>query len=317
MPAGRKMLGMARKMVVIQPDGARPVLTKSPCLERPLQDILKQHPKLLPIDEFGLLGPMMVVGLEAPIASGYVDLIGIARGGEVLVVEFKTGPQNSDFRHALAQLLDYGSDLWQLELDEFESTVASQYFASAACLDPRIHQLRTLSAAAAATWPDMSAEEQVIWLDQVKTHLNRGDLHFVLVAQTFGETMERTVQYLNSCGGRARFYMVELVKFEASGTFEARSLVKPTPALGIRSETSVINEEKLLSEISDSSHRGAVARVLDICRGLHLRFEWGTTGCSVRLKVDQPSRSQLPGCFRRGGLPGTASLTSTLDLIPP
>jgi hypothetical protein len=36
-----------------------------------------------------------------------------------MLVEFTTGPQNPDFRHALAQLIDYGSDLWQLSVDDF------------------------------------------------------------------------------------------------------------------------------------------------------------------------------------------------------
>ncbi len=59
-----------------------------------------------------------------------MDLIGVARGGQIVLVEFKTGPKNPDFRSALAQLLDYGSDLWHMEYDVFESTVAARYFGS-------------------------------------------------------------------------------------------------------------------------------------------------------------------------------------------
>jgi hypothetical protein len=50
-----------------------------------------------------------------------------------LVIEFKTGPKNPDFRAALAQLLDYGSDLWQLTLDQFETAVAARYFVGDHC----------------------------------------------------------------------------------------------------------------------------------------------------------------------------------------
>jgi len=47
-------------------------------------------------------------------------LLCLASSGDVVLVEFKTGPQNPDFRHALAQLIDYGSDLWRLSVDDFD-----------------------------------------------------------------------------------------------------------------------------------------------------------------------------------------------------
>ena len=73
---------------------------------------LKENPDLLPIEEFGFTGPLVVVAEETRLPSGAIDLAGITRGGRLVVVEFKTGPQNADFRDALAQLLDYGSDIW-------------------------------------------------------------------------------------------------------------------------------------------------------------------------------------------------------------
>ncbi len=44
-----------------------------------------------------------------------------------MLIEFKTGPQNPDFRHALAQLIDYGSDLWQLSRADFDRGVVQRY----------------------------------------------------------------------------------------------------------------------------------------------------------------------------------------------
>ena len=76
--------------------------------EAQLQEQLKENPDLLPIEEYELPGPLMVVGRETPLPSGSVDLICLTRTGELLLVEFKTGPKNPDFRHTLAQLLDYG-----------------------------------------------------------------------------------------------------------------------------------------------------------------------------------------------------------------
>jgi RecB family endonuclease NucS len=80
--------------------------------EEELRKLVLETPSLLPLEEMGISGPPVVVGRESTLDSGRVDLVVLARGGELLIVEFKTGPQNSDFRDSLAQLLDYGSELW-------------------------------------------------------------------------------------------------------------------------------------------------------------------------------------------------------------
>ncbi|MGN6561813.1 MAG: hypothetical protein ACTHMU_04065, partial [Thermomicrobiales bacterium] len=99
---------MARKLMAQQATGASILLTEMPAAnEAVLQETMKHNPDLLPIDEFGMAGPLLVVGRETTLQSGYVDLLCLARSGELLIIEFKTGPQNPDFRHALAQLLDY------------------------------------------------------------------------------------------------------------------------------------------------------------------------------------------------------------------
>src|SRR3954447_1950286 len=140
-------------MIVMQKDGPSPVLTEMPAdNEAQLQDLVKNTPDLLPIDELGMTGPLMVMGRETGLRSGAVDLVCLARSGELLVIEFKTGPQNSDFRHALAQLLDYGADLWRMTVDEFEKTVAVRYFTGNQCQDKRLHGKQSLDLAIGAVW---------------------------------------------------------------------------------------------------------------------------------------------------------------------
>jgi hypothetical protein len=121
--------------------------------EAQLQKIIKENPDLLRVDEFGMSSPLMVVGRETTLPSGAVDLLSATRSGELLLVEFKTGPQNSDFRRVLAQLLDYGSDLWQMSYEQFESTVASRYFSSDHCRDPRLRgKLRSMKQLLRSGW---------------------------------------------------------------------------------------------------------------------------------------------------------------------
>ena len=62
--------------------------------EAQLQELMKENPDLLPIEEFGMTGPLMVVGRETTLPSGAVDLIGISRSGDLLPIEYKTGPHS-------------------------------------------------------------------------------------------------------------------------------------------------------------------------------------------------------------------------------
>ena len=92
---------MPRKMVVESSEGEQTLLSETLAeSEEQLQELVKENPDLIPVEEFGMSGPVMVVGRETGLASGAVDLVVLARSGDLLIIEFKTGPQNSDFRAA-------------------------------------------------------------------------------------------------------------------------------------------------------------------------------------------------------------------------
>jgi hypothetical protein len=280
--------------MVQQEDGSRPVLTEVLAdNEAQLQEIMKEKPDLLPVDEFEMSGPLMVVGRETTLPSGAVDLLSVARSGELLLIEFKTGPQNSDFRHVLAQLLDYGSDLWRMSYEEFESTVANRYFSSDRCDDDRLQGKASLDEAARAIWTDLSEEEMPLFREHLTEQLTTGAFHYVVVAQRFTPTMERTVEYLNAITPAARFYAVELVRFAAEeglSAFESRTVLKPELRSSGSRQATLTNEARFLEQIENDAHREALQELLEACRGLGLRLPWGTAGTSIRLQI--PGRSQ-------------------------
>lgn len=279
--------------------------------EAQLQGIMKENPDLLPVNEFGMTGPLMVVGRETTLPSGYVDLVCISRDGDLLLVELKTGPQNSDFRHVLAQLLDYGSDLWQMSYEEFESTVANRYFSSGHCQDDRLQRKASLNEAARVIW-DLSEEETALFRERLVQQLSSGGFHYVVVAQRFTTTMERTVEYLNATMSAARFYAVEFVRFAADGisAFESRTVLKPS-LQSSESERVVKNEARFLEQIKDDTYREALQGLLEVCRGLGLRFSWGTAGTSIRLPVPgRPQPLSIAWLFP----PGVSGWMGLLDL---
>ncbi|WP_329001218.1 hypothetical protein OHA18_43070 [Kribbella sp. NBC_00709] len=289
---------MGRKFVVLREDGTEVVLEEVVAPdEQHLHDRFRRSPGLLPIEDMDLDGPLLVVGQEVSLASGRIDLVGLTRSGDLLLVEFKTGPQNPDFRHVLAQLVDYGSDLWRQSLDEFDNTVVRRYLTSQYCTDPLMSGARSLDDARRAIWPTMQESE----IDQFQTRLSEvlttGDFHFVGVAQRFTQSMENTVRYLNQSMKRGKFYLVEMIRYRSSPdgpdaqTFSAyggQMIARPE---GPKTDPAArIDEARFLDTIADAEYRQALQRIFDACRVSGLTFSWGTRGTSIRMAT--PDRAE-------------------------
>jgi hypothetical protein len=297
--------------MVQREDGSRPVLAEILADdETQLQELMKENPDLLPIEEFGMTAPLMVVGRETTLPSGSVDLIAVSRGGDLLLIEFKTGPQNSDFRHVLAQLLDYGSDLWRMSYEEFESTVSNRYFSSDRCHDARLRGKDALGEAAWVVWPDLSEEEVALFRERLTKQLGNGAFHYVVVAQRFTPTMEQTIEYLNAITPAARFYAVELMRFAADGlsAFESRTVLKPV-SQSPGAPRVPIDETRFLEQVEDNAYHEALQELLEVCRGLSLRFSWGTAGASIRLLIPEHSKPVSIGWLFPPGVSGWMGLT--------
>jgi hypothetical protein len=286
---------VVRNLVIELPDGERPVLGQVPAQnELQLQEFMKLHPQLLPLEELGLAGPAVVVGRESSVNSGRVDLVLLGNGGDLAIVEFKTGPQNSDFRDCLAQLLDYGSDLWGMSLDDFENRVVQPYFRGPHCPTGLITKGATLEDVLALSWE--KSDDAVDWRERLQAQLRDGSLHYVVVAQKFTSGVLQTLRYLNATMRAARFSAVELVRFEGSGhsAFEARFVAGAevgTGASGIAKST-LAGVDDLLENVSDDHYRHLLQDFFDELATVEgLVVYWGTTGCSLRVSV--PSRSQL------------------------
>ena len=317
---------MARKIIVTQADGSTPVLTEIPAQdEAQLQTTLKEIPGVLPIEEFGLTGPMMVVGEETPLQSGSVDLLGLTRAGNLIIVEFKTSPQNPDFRRATAQLLDYGSDLWRMSFEEFESSVAVRFFCSERWRDQRAKGSHNLEEAARSTWDDLSDEEWASLSECLAQQLARGAFAYVLAAQRFTDSAKRTLGYLNALSQGPRFYAVESVRFasDSVSAFEFRTILKPPNRLPTPTSR-VVDETNFLEGIDDPEYRETLQRLLAAMRGLNLRIEWGSVGCSVRVPTGFRAEPVTVAWLFPPGRPGWMGLTDltmgfdawTADRVP-
>lgn len=179
--------------------------------ELTLQEVMKANPQLVPSGDLGLDGDLLVVGRETTLASGKIDLLCLARSGDVVLLEFKTGPQNPDFRHALAQVIDYGSDLWRMSVDDFDRGVVQRYFIGMHC-DPHYRGSADLNEAIARTdWTPTENEHSAL-LGRLGEVLKSGDFIYVVAAQRLTPSMSMSLEYLNATMRRGRFYLVEIVR---------------------------------------------------------------------------------------------------------
>ena len=259
-----------------------------------LQEQLKLHPELLPLDELGLVGPAVVVGRESSLDSGRVDLVLLGNGGDLALVEFKTGPQNTDFRGCLAQLLDYGSDLWQMTLEEFETRVAQQYFTGPHCPPGTVPPGTSLTELVTGEW-GAAVDDAVDWRERLQAQLRDGSFHYITVAQRFTPQVLRTLQYLNSAMKASRFSAVELIRFAGKNhsAFEARFVAGAEPSQSRGPQKSALaGVDELLANIPDDDYRHHLQDLFDALATIEgLTVFWGTTGCSLRVAV--PARGPL------------------------
>jgi hypothetical protein len=257
--------------------------------EAQLQERMKATPELLPLDDLGMSGTALVVGRETQLASGAVDLLMVSRGGDVLVVEFKTGPQNPDFRAALAQVLDYGSDLWGLSYEEFEQSVALRYFKSKRADAVSLKECVSLIGAADVLWhgdQKLTEEERANFQDRVRAGLKRGAFNYVIVAQRFTAAMEATARYLNSSMPDSNFSLIEMVRFNGEGVdaFEARMVLRGTTKEGAPGKDALTRAE-FLDSIKNVAYRSSLDELFNSLESLGLNIFWGTSGVSFRIKV--------------------------------
>ena len=281
---------MARRMLLLDHDGSAADLEQvSAESEAQLQELFKAHPDLLSAEDLGLSPPLLVVGRETSLPSGAIDLILLARSGDVIVVEFKTGPQNSDFRKALAQLVDYGSDLWKLSYVDFEKQVPLRYFRSDHCEEADLRDCQSLEDAARMTWPDLTEEDFAALRERLSGQLADGSLHYVLLAQDFRDETLRSLEYMNETS-ISSYYAVEVIRFAGSDreAFEARAVLRPSKK---RTATpQALEKSEFLGKFDGADHRDSVELLIDEATSLGYRIHWGTVGISVRVPV--PDRSE-------------------------
>ena len=286
---------MPRRVLVTRSEQSFDLIEAPAPSEHHLQEVVKASPQLIPSDDLGLDGDLLVVGRETSLASGYIDLLCLARSGDLVLVEFKTGPQNPDFRHALAQAIDYGSDLWRLSVEDFDRGVVQRYLASGR-VDPTYRGARTLSEAIERTSWHLTNDDRTALLERLAEVLQTGDFTFVIAAQRFTESMKNSLDYLNATMRRGRFFLVEVIQLTGAELVAHAAQVVAAPARGNAARSATggagkeVEEAEYLSSIEDPAYREAVRSLIARCEALGVEVKWRSRGAALR--IDTPDRRQ-------------------------
>jgi len=293
---------MAERYVLVKtPDEKQPRLVPEQSVgqELWLQEQVKLHTELIPAADLDLRTPLLVVGRETGLGeAGSADLIAVDMTGEVLVAEFKRGPDNPDARRVVAQLLDYGAQMFGMTFDEFDRGLARRYFASERCHSPDLRG-RSLEEAALSLWGPAEEESEegpaefdvARFRERLGRRLADGRLTYVVVSTRITDRVRSVLEYLNHTAS-FRAFGVEISHF-ADGSLSVFVPRTVGGGSGVEPPTHVSRDE-FLAQLTPHG-RGIFEHLLDQLENTGERIYWGTVGFSFRPSFGSQSASIVYG----------------------
>jgi len=207
---------MPRRIIRIQ-DSTASVARESPFeSEAQLHKAVMEHLEILPSEDLNL-GLLIPLATELDLGSGPMDLLAADPQGRIVIIEFKRGTENPDVRQVVAQMLDYGSALWQKPYDEVERTILKKQLQAASSLaELAENRFKALEI-------PLDAEA---FISGVTGCLERGNFVFMYVARDLDQRTKRLMTYLAD-GAQMTFFAVEMDYF-TDGTSANAVLVPRT-----------------------------------------------------------------------------------------
>ncbi len=251
-----------------------------------LEEWLEANPDgFLDDDRILIIGRQVTTNL-----GGFVDLLGLDREGNVVVVELK---RDRTPRETLAQALEYASFVEQLDMDQLEAVLQKYTSDEGASLAESHRQYFGLDAETAVAF---NKEQRI-----------------VIVGQRIAPEIRQTARYL--CGKGIRVTCVEFTFFE---TGDGKKLLThevvvgkdaARPAKVSSGSLPVVTRQQFLDS-TDRYGRPVFEKLLQLAEQEGLPIHWGVKGFSMNVDMDGV---HVPICY---GYPPSAGggqvLTSAL-----
>lgn len=173
--------------------------------ERFLQDLLVEHPDLLPVRQLRPdAGDLICVGREVRVASGPIDNLFLSTQGYPVVVETKLWRNPQSRREVLSQTLDYVKEIVRKDFEWL-----SQQFDA-------FHRRTTPPQSLLELVATRTGTEESAFVDRVNNALRRGDVIALIVGDGIETGLQELVSHLcrDSTHLRYSLALVELACYE-------------------------------------------------------------------------------------------------------
>ncbi|RPH52225.1 MAG: hypothetical protein EHM85_03810 [Desulfobacteraceae bacterium] len=176
--------------------------------ERFLQDLLADHPELLPVRDIrDDVGSLLCIGREVAVSSGAIDNLYLSTQGYPVIVETKLWRNPQARREVLSQTLDYIKEVVQKDFEWFAQQwklFSQQHDNQTGDLPSRLNDLS-----------DDEIDEQFI-VDRVNRALSRGDVVAIIVGDGIETRLQELVAHLCRDSSHLRYSLalVELACYQ-------------------------------------------------------------------------------------------------------
>jgi hypothetical protein len=228
-------------------------------LESELQQILAEHPELIP----GVSAAARTCR-EFQSQAGPADIVVVDSTGELTLVECKLASNPQIRREVVGQMFDYASRLWKMDIDEF----ATQW------------QARTSRPL------DLDdAPEGLSLRDSLASNLKEGRFRIVLAVDRINPPLKRMIEYLNAMAGPATSVIAVEYSRLKQGAIEilmpqvyGQELAEAKAVTDNRDQTAW-NEDSFCSWLQDHDAKniGRLEFLLSTARSYGLTFVGSTT----------------------------------------
>ena len=212
-------------------------------------------------------GRILIIGRQVRTdMGGAIDLLGVDREGNAVVVELK---RDRTPRDVVAQALEYAAFAARLDVDALEGILRAYHDDDSASLADH--------------------HRQCFGIDESEAVAFNKDQRIAIIGQRVAPEIRQTASFLGAKG--IHVTCVEFTFFQATGgrrllsqeIVVGREHAKP---LGVTSEPlPVVSEDDFLDSCDDYG-KAVFSRILDLARRKSMSIRWGTRGFSVGVDAD-------------------------------
>ena len=207
--------------------------------EATLHSLIEQTPEMLPLSG---APPLLILGREVRLGSGYADLVGVETSGRPVIIEVKLAYSSEARRAVVAQILAYAAHLHGTTREQLEDRVGSS-----------LRQCGHESLVDAVRSTQEDAFDADGFTAALEDHLREGRFRLVFVLDSVPPELMTLVAYLEHVTDKLVIDLVAVNSFNVGG----RSVVLPQRVTPERHEVTV--EKTRRKESGTVYHRGSEA----------------------------------------------------------